>query len=69
MNIFNFFNDRIGLDGRNFQIGALGTLGKYGLTGKIFLASTFRTFMSMNVNDDQKPCLTLPQRHQREDRI
>jgi hypothetical protein len=27
VNIFNFFNDRIGLDGRNFQIGALGTLG------------------------------------------
>ena len=27
MNIFKFFNDRIGLDGWNFQIGALGTLG------------------------------------------
>ena len=27
MNIFNFFHYRIGLDGRNFQIGALGTLG------------------------------------------
>jgi hypothetical protein len=29
VDIFNFFNYRIGLDGRNFQIGALhvGTLG------------------------------------------
>jgi hypothetical protein len=27
VNIFNFFHCRIGLDGRNFQFGALGALG------------------------------------------
>jgi hypothetical protein len=27
VSIFKFFNYRIGLDGWNFQIGALGTLG------------------------------------------
>jgi hypothetical protein len=27
VNIFNFSHYRIGLDGRNFLIGALGTLG------------------------------------------